>query len=376
MRRGACKWTLLAAPLWALLGCGGEPAPAASETPDVAAIESGVLAAAERVPTTAVRFGSVASVIIASGSVEARRTTAIGAPVSGRLVEVFVDVGDEVEAEAPLFQVDPRPYEIAAAEARAGHALARAESEQARQEAARADQLARRKMVAEQQHGRQRTNALVAAAQAEQAESRLARAEHDLERTLVRAPYAGSIVERRAHEGAMVTLGSGPVVVLQESGRLEAVLDIPEASRVAVRPGDPARLRVEGQPDPLPSRVLAVSDRIEPESRTYRIRVPVDDPTGTIKAGAFVRAEIEPTARSGVLVVDRAAILAREGRTFVFRLSDGVAERVPIRVGVTGTSEVEVLNGVASGDRVVVGEAVERLESGARVLDGSPLEQL
>ena len=370
------RTALIAAFLAAPLACGGEGTEPAAETSDVAAAVSGVLAAAGRVVTAPVRLGSVSTVITASGSIEARRSTGVGAQVSGRLLAVFVDVGDQVEAGAPLFQIDPKPYEIAAAEARGGQALARAESVQARDEAARATKLAERKMVAEQQQRRQRTNALVAAARVEQAEARLQRALHDLERTLVQAPYAGSIVERRADEGAMVTLGSGPVVVLQETGQLEAVLDIPEASRAAVRPGDPARLRVEGRPDPLASRVLAVSDRIDPDTRTYRIRVPVDDPTHTIKAGAFVRAELEPTARPGVLVVDRDATLSREGRTFVFRVSNGTAELVPVRVGVTGASEVEVLEGVASGDRVVVGEAVQRLESGAPVLDSAPAEQL
>lgn len=370
------RTALIAVFLAAPLACGGDAAAPAAETPDVAAAASGVLAAAERVATAPVRLGSVSTVITASGSIEARRSTGVGAQVTGRLLAIFVDVGDQVEAGAPLFQLDPRPYEIGAAEARAGHALARAESRQARDEAARATKLAERKMMAEQQHRRQRTNALVAAARVEQAEARLQRAMHDLERTLVRAPYAGSIVERRSDEGAMVTLSSGPVVVLQETGQLEAVLDIPEASRAVVRPGDPVRLRVEGRPDPLTAHVLAVSDRIDPDTRTYRIRVPVDDPTHSIKAGAFVRAELEPTARPGVLVIDRDAILAREGRTFVFRVSNGTAELVPVRLGVRGTSEVELLEGVGPGDRVVVGEAVQRLESGTPVLDGAPVEHL
>jgi RND family efflux transporter MFP subunit len=306
--------------------------------------------------------------ITASGSVLARRTTEIGAELSGRLIEIRVDVGDRVEAGAPLFQIDPEPYRIALEEAEAGLALARAEASQARDEAARTGQLAKKNMVAQQQHDRTRTQAAVARARVKQWEARTLRARHDLERTLVTAPYAGSIVERRADEGAIVTPGPGSVVVvLQESGSLEAVLDIPEASRTAVRVNDAARLFVEGLPQPLEARVSTVSDRIDDRSRTSQIRVPVEDATGTMKAGAFVRAEITPTPRRGALVVDRSAVLASEGRTFLWRIRGDRVEQVPVQLGASGTSLVEVLSGANAGDLVVIGEAVARLADGDRV---------
>ena len=69
---------LLAAPL----ACGGDAAAPTAETPDVAAAASGVLAAAERVATAPVRLGSVSTVITASGSIEARRSTGVGAQVT------------------------------------------------------------------------------------------------------------------------------------------------------------------------------------------------------------------------------------------------------------------------------------------------------
>src|SRR5262249_21345558 len=146
--------------------------------------------------------------------------TEVAAEVPGRLESVFVAVGDEVEAGAPLFRVDPGPYEMALREARAGLALARAESRNAAAAADRVRLLLEQKAASQQRYEQLRTQADVARARVEQMEARVARAERDLERTSVRAPYAGSVVERRAHEGAVV--GTAPVVVLQESGALEA----------------------------------------------------------------------------------------------------------------------------------------------------------
>ena len=322
-------------------------------------------AALERVETQRVVLGTIRSSMAASGSIQARRVTEIGAEVSGRLVEVLVDVGDLVEEGDPLFRIDPRPYEMGLAEARAGLALARAESENAAHEVERVAKLIERSAASEQHFDQLRTAAAVARAQVEQMEARVARTERDLECTVVRSPYAGSIVERRAHEGAMA--GPAPILVLQESGALEAVLAIPDAWPAPVRAGDVVRLFIEGLAEPLQTRIDRVSDRVDPETHTYEVRGPVNDPSRTAKAGSYLRAEIEMSSGEPAPIVDRSALFTREGRSYVFRLSGDTVERVTVRVGVTNAEQAQILAGLASGDEVVRGEAVERLESGSRI---------
>jgi RND family efflux transporter MFP subunit len=208
----------------------------------------------------------------------------------------------------------------------------------------------------------------VAVAQLEQAEAQLAQVRYDLLRTLVRAPYAGTIVERNVHEGAMGTAAANmAVVVLQESGILEAVLDIPEASRAAVGEGDTVRLFLDELPEPLEAEICSVSARIDAQSRTYAVKALIDDQAGRIKAGAFVRAEVQPRPHRDALLVDRRAIARQEGRTYVFRVADGVAQRRPVRIGISGPQEVEILSGVSEGDQLVTGNVVARLADGARV---------
>jgi RND family efflux transporter MFP subunit len=196
-------------------------------------------------------------------------------------------------------------------------------------------------------------------------EARVTRAERDLECTLVRAPYAGSIVERRAHEGAMA--GPAPILVIQETGALEAVLAIPDAWPAPVRAGAEVRLYVEGLTEPLVTRVDRVSDRIDPETHTYEVRGPVDDPSRTVKAGSYLRAEVEMSSGEPAPVVDRSAVLTRDGRTYVFRVTEDTVERVPVRVGVVDDDRAQILNGLVDGDEVVRGEAVGRLEGGVRI---------
>jgi len=318
-----------------------------------------------RVELERVETARLNATIAASGSIQARRVTEVGTEVPGRIVAVLVEVGDRVEAGAPLFRIDAGPYRMALAEAEAGLALARAESANAEQEAARLRLLLEQNAASQQRYEQLRTRAEVAGAQVAQMQARVAKARRDLAQTEILAPYAASVVERRAHEGAMA--GSGPILVLQESAALEAILNVPEATPVAVQAGDSVRLFVEGLPDPIESTVASVSQRVDPGTRTYEVRADVTDASGQLKAGSYARAELHVARSEPRPVVHRSALLMRDGRSFVLEVEDGVVHYVTVRVGVTEGERVELLDGVAAGDLVVRGEATTRLADGARV---------
>lgn len=328
---------------------------------------------AERIPLARVETRALRAAISAPGTVEARRITEIAAEVPGRIESIPVRVGDEVAEGAPLFRIDPGPYEMALAEAKAGLALAQAESQNAAAEAERVRLLLEQSAASQQRWEQLRTQAEVARARVEQMRARAARAEHDLARTWVRAPYAGSVVERRAHEGALA--GTSPVLVLQESGALEAILDVPEATPVPVREGATVRLFVEGLPAPIETAVARVNERVDPATRTYQVRCPVDEPDGTVKAGSYVRAEIDAERGAPGLVVPRSALATRDGRTLVLRVEGGEAHATPVRVGILEGEEAEILTGLAAGDLVVQGDAAQRLADGTRLhVDGAAAE--
>jgi membrane fusion protein (multidrug efflux system) len=354
------RWALLLPLL--LLACGEPTAEADSGPAEAAAAPA---AGPERVEVERVGLARLRATIAASGTIEARRITEIGSEVPGRIVAVLVNVGDSVEAGAPLFQIDPGPYRMALAEAEAGLRLARANSANAAEEAERLRTLLAQNAASQQRYDQLRTQAAVANAQVAQMEARVAKAQRDLAQTEVRAPYAASVVARRAHEGAMA--GQGAILVVQERGALEAILNVPEATPVAVRAGDPVRLFVEGLPDPIEATVGSVSQRVDPGTRTYEVRVPVEDASGQLKAGSYARAELAVSRAEPRPVAHRSAVLARDGRTLVLVVEDGVVRYAPVRVGVSEGEQVELLDGAPAGALVVRGEATGRLADGARV---------
>jgi membrane fusion protein, multidrug efflux system len=320
------------------------------------------------VSTTRVRRGPILQRVLAPGSLVARRESQIGTEVAGRLIAVFVSEGDRVEAGAPLFQIDPEPYQMALRQAEAGLDVARAERGQIEADLARARALRRQEVVSQQDLDRLATALTVAQAHERQAVEAVALARHNLERTLVRAPYGGSVANRLVDEGTTALAQPQTiVVVLQETQDLEAHAAIPESQLSVVRVGDRARVSVEDGIEPIETVVSSVNDTIDPATRTYLVRMPVPNPDRTLKAGVFAHVEILPQGKSDALLVPPEAIRTEEGRTRILVVRDGHAEALALEVGVWTEDTVEVVRGVREGDEVIIGEAARTLAPGMRV---------
>lgn len=362
------------------LGCSPQstPLPVASKTtPSRTEPAARSDEALVEVTTAPVRRGSILEHVSAPGSLRARRESHIGAEVSGRIQHVFVDDGDRVEAGAPLFQIDRQPFEMALRQAIAVQDVATAERAQIEADLTRGSALRRSDIVAAEQLERMRTQVSVAKAHERQAAEGVALARHHLEQTLVVAPFGGSIAQRLADEGTTALVQPQTIViVLQETDELEAEANIPESQLSTVRVGDTALVHVEGLPQPIQTKVSAVSDTIDPQARTYRVRMIVPNPDHTLKAGIFARIDILPSAKRDVMLVPRAAVRSEEGVNRVLVVRDGRAQSVAVRLGVVSEDEAEVLSGLEADSDVIVGTAAREIAPGMSVrvvaASGSP----
>jgi RND family efflux transporter MFP subunit len=325
------------------------------------------------VQTVPVRRGAIVQRVEAPGSLVARRESKIGTEVQGRIARVFVDEGDRVEAGAELFQIDPEPYQMALRQAEAAADHAGAERHQVEVDLARARELQARQILSKQELDKLDTALAVARAGERQAAEEVALARHKLERTLVRAPYAGFVAARLEDEGTTALVQPQTVVlVLQESGELEARAAIPESRLALVRIGDPALIHVEGLAAPIQTEVFAVSGAIDAATRTYIAKMRVPNTAGELKAGIFAEIEILPRSKRDALLVPREAIRSEDGETSVLTLRNGVATAVPVTLGVVSEREAEVLQGVRVDMPVIVGDAAAQLAEGMRVRAAAP----
>jgi RND family efflux transporter MFP subunit len=343
-------------------GC-SEPA-----SPPEASVAAGSAEPVVEVQVASARRGAIAQQLTASATLEPHRESRIGTEVQGRVLRVFVDEGDRVEAGDPLFEIDPEPYEMALRQAEAQRDLVRAQRVQGETDLARARSLRARGVVAVQAIEQYETQLAVARASERQAEEAVALARRQLSRTRVVAPWAGSVAARLVDEGSTALVQPQTILlVLQESGTLEARASIPESQLALLRVGDAATLRIEGIAAPIETTISAVGDSIDPATRTYSVRMPVANEDHALKAGVFALVEIQPKPKSDVLVVPRAAVRSEDGRTRVFVVSEGRAMPVAVVIGLVGETQAEVLEGIEAGTQVIVGEAAGQIAPGMRV---------
>ncbi len=346
-----------------VLACGGDPKAPAKV--DAAPVKTDSV---PDVKTTLVRRGAILPRITAPGSLLPRRESQIGAQVTGRIERVLVSVGDRVAEGDPLFEIDRESYAAALAQAEAGLELARAQRMQGESDLARAQALHAQSFVSEQQMDRLATQLAVTRAQEKAAAQTVEIARQNLDKTVARAPYAGSVSKRLADEGTMaLTMPQTIVIVLQETEVLEARVGIPEAQLSLVQPGDQAFLHVQGSPEEIETHVSAVADSIDPATRTYLVKMLVPNADRKLKAGVFARVDIVPQSLSQVLLVPADALRTEDGETRVLTVQDGVVVAVPVRVGIVTEEAVEVISGLEAGTEVIVGEAARQLAPGTRV---------
>lgn len=320
------------------------------------------------VETATLRRGTIVQRISAPGSVTARRESRIGAEISGPIVRVHVSEGDRVEAGARLFEIDPAPFAMAVRQAAARLDVAHADRLQIAADLGRAEALHRESLLSHQEVQRLSTSLAVAQAREREAAEAMELTRHNLDRTVVTAPYAGSIAERLADEGTTALVQPQTiVVVLQETAELEARAAIPESQMALVRVGDPALVRIEGLPEPVRTEVAAVSDTIDAATRTYLVKMAVPNPGHRIKAGVFAQVEIDPRGDAEVVLAPRDALRVEDGRTRLLVVRNGRVDTLPIEVGAVTDTAAEVLAGAAPGEVAIVGEAARTIAPGVSV---------
>jgi membrane fusion protein (multidrug efflux system) len=295
---------------------------------------------------------TVADAIVATGQIEAVQAIELKPDVEGRIVGILVREGAVVAQATPLFKVDDEELKTQVAQLEAEHDLA--------QQALRRT----RDLLAE--NASSPADLERAEATARSARAQLEAARLRLERSVVRAPFAGAVGARSVSIGDYVTRSSS-LVTLQTIDPQRAVFDVPEryAPRLAV--GQQVNLRVaavEGRS--FSGTVDFVDPRVALPGRTITVKARVPNPDRVLKAGMFIEARLVAELRPNAILVAEDAILPLEGATYVWVAKDGAAQRRQVQLGVRIPGWVEVKSGVEAGEPVVVAGG-ERLNEGQPV---------
>ncbi|MBI1967320.1 MAG: efflux RND transporter periplasmic adaptor subunit [Gemmatimonadetes bacterium] len=296
---------------------------------------------------------TVVDAIAATGQIEAIQSIELRPEVEGRIVEIVVREGQEVEQGQPLFRVDDAELRAQVARATADRDLA--------------------------QQALERTKGLVAqnassAADLERAEAtaRSTQAALDLlqirlDRTVVRAPFSGVVGQRFVSLGDYTT-SSTRLVTLQTVHPQRAVFRVPERYAARLARGQRVAFSVAALPgQEFAGTVDFVDPVVQLPARTILIKAVVPNPRRRLQPGMFIEAHLATDVRPNAVVVPEDGVLALQGATYAWVVVDGKAERREVTLGVRTPGFVEVRSGVAAGEQVVVG-GQERLGPGTPVL--------
>jgi cobalt-zinc-cadmium efflux system membrane fusion protein len=370
-----------------LAGCASKTAQTASREQEPPARDVIVDAKTQRqlgVEVQLVSAQSLAAPITATGQLQLNedRTWRVGSVLSGRIVAVPVHLGDVVQAGQVIAQM--HSHEVH--DARADHRQAVTELERLKILADQAQRVRdRTKRVfdlkaasreqleaAETQYRSAQLSIANAQASVDKTEAHITefldvplrdtdsgRGGDDADRVPIKAPAAGTVMEREANAGSVVSAGD-PVVTISDLSSLWFIAAVNEADLSHIRRGQAVRIAVRAYSErTFPGHVFQLGERLDPQTRTLQVRVLVSNINGLLKPDMFATAEFTPQSQHAIVHVPESAIQDVGGKSVVFvQTPAGAFVPKEIKTGARVDRQVEIVSGVEPGTPVVVNGAL------------------
>lgn len=306
------------------------------------------------VEVTRVEQRPMAETLRLVGSLAAAESTEIYTEIAGRIENIRFQEGDRVERGDLLFRLDDR-------ELRAQLAEARAQRELARQDLARARELIAAGFISRAEMDRLRADFLQAEAETERLAARL-------DKTEIRAPFAGVVGARQVSPGAVIATDT-VLTRVNDLSRLKIEFMVPERYLPQVSIGTVVRLPEQSRPDEPPpeGKVYFISSQLDRQSRASEVKALVEDPAPQLRPGMFANIELVLRTVEEALTVPEGAILSREDGHFLVAVQEtgdeARAEFLPVDLGIRQRGVVQVIprDGQPLAGRSVVAAGVGAL---------------
>lgn len=188
-----------------------------------------------------------------------------------------------------------------------------------------------------------------------------------LQKMHIRAPFSGVIIDLPYYTpGVRIETGSS-LAKLMDYSRLYMEVNLPEKSIGRIKPGQKVRVTnytITG--DTLMGTVNQLSPAIDPETRSYKGLIIVDNPGLRLRPGMYAKGEIVVASSSDAVVIQRDIVVSKQRGNSVFVVDKGIANERVVEFGLENPREVEIISGLKPGERIVV-KGFETLRDGAKV---------
>ncbi len=350
---------LLAAAYWAYVAYRGTPSavaisgnPSAGAPPGMAKGGGAPASMALPVETVIVAASELALDATAVGSLRSNESVVLRPETAGRIAVINFKDGSAVAKGSLLVGLDAAMQSAEYDQAKANLGLAQMNLKRSRE-------LFEKKFVSQQA-----LDNVEAALKVQEAALALAQAK--LEKMRIKAPFAGVVGIRNVSVGDYVKEGQ-ELVNIEDISTLKIDFRLPESYLGQVRPGQLLEVATDALPGrSFEARIEAINPLVDTAGRAVSCRAHLSNADGRLRPGMFVRVRLIFERRGNVLMVPEQAIVPDMKAPFVYRVQDGKAVRAPVKTGLRRNAQVEIVDGLRSGDEIVVAGQM-KLRDGAPV---------
>ena len=341
--------------------CGGGDVPAnaavSTSAGEVAVIPVAGTAAIKREVPTVVR---------ATGTFTADESSDVAPQVPGQVVKTLVNVGDRINADQPLVQLDDRDARLRLDQARASLERAEADAVNAKANASRSGELYEKGFTPRSDFERLATQDTGAVASVAQARAQLASAQKAVDDTIVRAPFAGHVTARPVAAGEYVTPAS-KIATIVRIQPIKLELLVKEVDAVKLRRGLPVEAEVSGYPGVVfVGSVSALNVAIDPNSRAMTVEATFANADARVTPGMFGSAQIRLPATEVAVFAPAEAVLKIANADAIYVIEGDTAHLRVVQLGAAQNGLVRVDAGLQEGAMVATNN-LDKLADGAAV---------
>lgn len=315
----------------------------------------------------------VQSVLRLSGSVESKTVSLVATEVDGVVVELLAREGDVVRKGQVLasLRTTSRDIQLRASEAQLKEAKSRRMLAEKNLE--RAQELFEQKVSSQEQLDSAFYEHNAWQGRVEQIYADIERIQHDLDRSKIQAPFAGTIVEEHTEVGEWVSLGA-PVLEMVSLAELEIRIEVPERYFETLNPGAAALVTFDSLPEyEINGRISAIIPRADPRARTFPVKVRIPNEEGRVGVGMLAQVTLPAGGAYRATVVPKDAVVNQGPEKIVYLINgDNTVSPVSVETGAGVGSWLAVLGDLKAGQKVVT-RGNERLSPGQQV-QGEPTE--
>ena len=302
-----------------------------------------------------VLIGNIVTTITETGVTKPFQSVTVATEISGKIVNVFAELGDYVQQSSVIAIIDDELPKLALEQVEAQLINASAAFEKAKIDLERYAVLRQNEEISEDEFENIHVQHELARSVFLSNKAAVQSAQRQVRNTKITSPISGHIAERSVETGSIVSVHQ-PIVKVVDIETIKIDINVSEQDVVYLKQNMSVLIQVDAYPNqPFAGKIYAVSPEASAQSHTFPIEVIVPNGrNGLLKSGMITRATIELDVLKDVILIPQDAVIERFGEKVVFVVNRNNAKKRAVILGKESGSDIQIVSGLTVGEKIVV----------------------